>query len=250
MRLSAIVISKNEETRIKDCLDSLSFCDEVVVVDTGSTDKTVEIAKKAKANVFSLQSHDFAQMRNFGLKKAKGDWVLYVDADERVTKELAENIKAHIEDNGKFVAFKIKRKNFYYGNHEWPAIENIERLFYKKSLKEWYGELHESPLIEGEVGELSGYLLHYSHRNLSEMVKKTLEWSKIEAQLRFESGHPKMSWWRFPRVMIKAFYDSYVRQQGWKAGTIGIIESVYQSFSIFVTYARLWELQMENKKNE
>ena len=75
------------------------------------------------------------------------------------------------------------------------------------------------------------------------MVNKTLEWSKIEAELRFNSNHPKMVWWRFPRVMTTAFLNSYVKQGGYKVGTVGIIESVYQSFSMFITYARLWEMQ-------
>ena len=83
------------------------------------------------------------------------------------------------------------------------------------------------------------------------MVNKTLAWSKIDAELRFKSGHPRMTWWRFPRVMLTAFFDSYIKQGGWKVGTIGLIESLYQSYSIFITYARLWEMQNKLKiKNE
>ena len=83
------------------------------------------------------------------------------------------------------------------------------------------------------------------------MLNKTIEWSKIEAELRFKSDHPKMTWWRFPRVMIKAFINSYITQGGWKAGATGIVEGTYQAFSIFITYARLCELQEKvMKKNE
>ena len=129
------------------------------------------------------------------------------------------------------------------GNHEWPYIEKLERLFRKDSLKGWKGKLHESPIIDGAIGDLDGFLLHYSHRNLSEMLKKTIEWSKIEAELRFKANHPKVTWWRIPRVMITAFFDSYIKQEGWKVGAIGLIESLYQSFSMFITYATLWEMQ-------
>lgn len=245
-KITAIIIAKNEEDLIVDCLESVEFCDQIIVVDNGSTDRTAEVAKKHKAEVFGIKTDDFSKMRNFGLSKAKGEWVFYIDADERVTPELADEIHSKISNEKEKTAFKLKRKNFYYGNHEWPYVEHLERLFSKKFLKEWKGELHESPVFDGELGELEGFLYHYTHRNLSQMVKKTIEWSKIEAELRFKAGHPKMTWWRFPRVMLSAFWDSYIRQSGWKAGSVGIIESMYQAFSIFVTYARLWELQIKN----
>lgn len=256
IKISGIVITKNSENLIADCLDSLFFCDEIVIVDGKSEDRTREIAEKMGAKVFIHNFQDFSEARNFGLEKATGEWVIYVDSDERVTKELASSIKYKVlgiplhseaSENNNFSAFKIKRKNFYFGNHEWPYIEHLERLFKKDNLEGWHGKLHESPRIKGEIGELDGYLFHYTHRDLSSMVKKTIEWSKIEAELRYKNGHPKMTWWRFPRVMITAFLDSYIRQGGWKIGAVGLIESMYQSFSIFVTYARLWELQQKKQ---
>jgi glycosyltransferase involved in cell wall biosynthesis len=243
--ISAIVIVKNGQDLISNCLDSLSFCDEIIVIDGGSQDKTIEIAEKKKAKVFKHETQDFSESRNFGLGKAEGRWVLYVDVDERVTQELARNIKQKIviDVNSGISAYVILRKNFYLGNNPWPYIEKLERLFKKDKLKGWHGKLHESPLVEGKVGKLEGFLLHYSHRDLTSMVNKTLEWSKTEAELRFNSNHPKMTWWRFPRVMITAFLNSYIKQGGYKVGTVGLIESVYQSFSMFITYARLWEMQ-------
>lgn len=248
--LSAIIIAKNEEDRIEACLDSISFSDEIIVVDGGSEDKTVDLAKKKGAKIFLAEGDDFSQMRNIGFEKASRGWTFYIDADERVTKVLRDEIKETINNAQSKSVYKIKRKNFYFGKHEWPYIENLERLFQRNALKRWYGKLHESPEIEGEVGTLNGFLLHYTHRDLSEMVKKTIDWSKTEAKLRFDGGHPRVSWWRFPRVMMTAFIDSYIKQGGWKAGTVGIIESVYQSFSIFVTYARLWEMQQGKKHSE
>lgn len=244
MRISAVILSKDSEELIKDCIDSVKFCDEIIVVDAGSRDKTVNIALGKGAKVINSEPGNYALSRNLGLKKASYEWILYVDTDERVTKQLRDNIKSQTSNlKSNIVAYRIKRKNFYFGNHEWPYVEKLERLFRKENLKGWYGKIHESPIIEGKVGTLDGYLLHYTHRNLSSMVEKTLEWSKIEAELRFRANHPKMTWWRFPRVMTTAFLDSFVRQEGYKAGVIGLIESMYQSFSIFVTYARLWELQ-------
>lgn len=246
MKISGIVIVRNAEEMIADCLDSLSFCDEIVVVDSLSEDRTKDIAEKMGAKVYELKFKDFSEARNFGLKKASGEWVVYLDSDERITKELAAAIKSSIL-NDDFSAFRIKRKNFYFGNHEWPYIEHLERVFKKDKLHGWYGEVHESPKVIGEIGTLDGFLLHYTHRDLTSMVDKTIQWSKVEAELRFKAGHPKMTWWRFPRVMLTAFFDSYVRQGGYRVGTVGLIESMYQSFSIFVTYARLWELQQVDR---
>ncbi|MDP3998067.1 MAG: hypothetical protein Q8P89_00415, partial [bacterium] len=176
--------------------------------------------------------------------------VFYVDADERVTPELREEIKSVISNQEAVVsAYKIPRKNFYFGNNEWPYIENVERLFKKNALKGWKGQIHESPTFDGVPGKLNGFLIHYTHRDLSSMVEKTIEWSKVEAKLRFEAGHPPVFWWRFPRMMLGEFYRSYIKQNGWRAGTVGIIESIYQAFSIFVTYARLWEMQ-KNRNQE
>lgn len=248
-KISAVIITKNEEARIADCIDSVSFCDEIIIVDSDSEDRTVDIAKRMGAKVFTFSSNNFSEMRNIGLKESLGDLILYVDADERVTWELRNAITDLTKSNGrvgKLNGYFVKRKNFYFGNHEWPSIEKLERLFRKDALIRWYGELHESPTVDGKIGELDGFLLHYTHRNLTVMLEKTITWSEVEARLRLKARHPKMTWWRFLRVMITAFFDSYVRQKGWKVGTVGLIESIYQAFSAFITYARLWEMQ--NKK--
>src|SRR5882724_2209878 len=240
-KLSAIILAKNVEDLLADCIDSLSFCDEIIVIDDGSTDRTSEIAKHLGANVFSLISRNFSERRNYGLKKAKGKWILYIDADERISHELKKNIFEIInQEKSPLSAYKIQRKNFYFGSYEWPHIEKLERLFKKTALTEWGGEVHETAQVKGDIGELHGYLLHYTHRDLTSMVEKTIQWSEIEAELRFKADHPKMSWWRFVRVMFTGFFDSYVKQEGYKAGTAGFIESLYQAFSMFITYARLW----------
>jgi hypothetical protein len=118
-------------------------------------------------------------------------------------------------------------------------------------LKGWKGKLHESPIVDGEIGKINeGFILHFTHRDLESMLSKTIEWSTQEALLRYNSGHPQMTWWRFPRVMLTTFFDSYIRQGGYKAGATGIVESMYQSFSMFVTYAKLWELQNQAKNKK
>lgn len=249
-KITAIILTKNEEDRIEDCLESLSFVHEIIVIDNGSTDKTVDIAKKHGASVFTSASDDFSKLRNFGLAKAPDEWVLFVDADERITPKLQSEIlslvktfSAEVNPHGYF----IKRKNYYLG-HEWPYQDKLERLFWKNSLIRWEGKLHETAKVGGSVGRLSEPMLHYTHRSLSEMVDKTNKWSDIEAELRLAHNHPKVVPWRLIRVVVTGFYDSFVRQNGWKAGIIGWIESIYQAFSMFITYAKLWELQEKNHK--
>ena len=241
MKISAVIIAKNEEDMIADCIDSLSFCDEIILIDNDSVDRTSAIADRMGARAIKHESDDFSELRNFGLKQAKYESILYIDADERVSKELAQNIKSSVDKN--IACYKLKRQNFYLGNNPWPKIEIIERLFLTEKLKGWRGTLHESPIYEGESQVLEGFLNHYTHRNLSQMLMKTIEWSDIEAENRFKANHPKMSLWRFPRVMATTFVNYYVVQKGYKVGTVGLIESMYQSFSTLITYAKLWELQ-------
>ncbi len=242
-KISGVIIAKNEQKIIGVALDSLSFCDEIIVIDSGSTDKTKEIANEKGAKVYDISSNNFSEFRNLGLSKASYDWILYIDADERINEKLKDSIKKIVSNGSTYSAFKLKRKNYYLGKNERPNIEKLERFFKKEKLKQWKGKLHESPVVEGEMSELEGFLLHFTHRDLESMLDKTIEWSSTEALLRYNMEHPKITWWRFPRVMITAFLNSYVFQKGYKAGAVGVIESIFQSFSMFITYAKLWELQ-------
>lgn len=247
IKLSAIILTRNAEEVLADCIDSVSFCDEVIVVDDHSTDRTADLAKHMGAHVFPDESKSFAEKRNFGLKKAKGKWILYIDSDERVSSELKKSIEAIVaKDKSTASAYRIQRKNFYYGKHEWPYIEKMERLFKKSKLTEWYGDLHETAKVDGEVSEIEdGVLLHYTRTSFTAMVNKTNQWSEMEADLRLKADHPKMTAWRFFRVIATGFYGSYVKQEGWRAGTAGLVESIYQAFSMFITYAKLWEKQQK-----
>lgn len=250
MKLSIIILAKNEAETIADCINTLTALNpqELLVIDDESSDKTAALAHRQGAKIIKHKKHDFAEARNFALKQAMSDWVLYVDADEYASEGLVQEITEAVS-NPKFVAYSLPRINYYLGK-KWPKTENVIRLFKKLNLKGWFGELHESPQVDGSVGTLTQPLNHHTHRSLSEMVANTIVWSGIEAKLRFEAHHPPVSWWRLPRVMLPTFWDYFVQQGGWKVGTVGLIESMYQTFSIFLTYARLWELQQRELKHE
>lgn len=249
MKISAIVLVRNEEELISDCLESLSWVDEVVVIDNGCTDKTIEIAQAKGAKIVKSLKGSFSDRRNLGAKKAQGEWLLYVDVDERVTPLLKKEIEKAVKA-GNYSAYAIPRRNILLG-HEmkwggwWP--DYVLRLIKKDALIAWEGELHEQPKIKGEIGKLTNPLTHFSHRSLSEMVAKTNKWSEIEARLLFESHHPKMTWWRFASVAFREFWFRGIKKMGFLDGTVGVIEIIYQMFSRMITYSKLWEMQNEKK---
>jgi glycosyltransferase involved in cell wall biosynthesis len=248
--LSAVVIAKNEEIRIVKCLESLAFADEILVIDNGSTDATKEKAQKQGALVLVKVTSNFSELRNYGKEKAKGTWVLYIDADEIVTQELQKEIidviKKYKDSIDSPKAYFLKRKNFYLGT-EWKKYDRMQRLFLKSALLEWVGPLHETATVEGQIGELTNPLIHDTHRSLSEMLEKTNQWSDIEAKLRLEANHPPIVGWRLIRVMITGFFRSFIREGGYAMGAVGWIEGLYQSFSMFITYAKLWEMQSRGR---
>jgi glycosyltransferase involved in cell wall biosynthesis len=248
--LSIIILTKNSEETLADTLESLkSFGDEIIIIDSNSDDRTVEIAEHLGAKVYKHEFIDFATQRNYAISKASGDWVLYLDDDEEATPEFKKEVGRILEDYDKGAnigGYFIYRKTYYFGK-DWGFTDRVQRLFYKNRFVAWEGVVHETPKIKGEFGQVENPINHYTHRNLTQMLAKTNEWSEFEANLRFKSGHPQMSWWRFVRVMATAFISSYFFNKGYRNRTEGFIEAVFQSYSMFITYAKLWEKQKNNK---
>lgn len=246
--LLVIIITKNEENVIKDCIESAKdIADEIIVTDSFSSDKTVEIAKKLRAKVYQNKFTDFSRQRNFAFSKASGDWILYIDADERLTEDFkmeVKNVLSNFKEEDGIGGFYVHRKTFFMGR-DWGLTDKVQRLFYKRSFIGWEGIVHETPKIKGKYSEIKSPIIHNTHRNLYQMLEKTNEWSESEAKLRFNANHPTMSWWRFFRVMLTAFTKSYFKEKGYKNGTAGLTEAIYQSFSMFITYAKLWEKQIQ-----
>ncbi len=243
--LSVIVITKNEEAMIGDCLESVkNLADEIIVVDSGNTDKTNEIAKKYKAKIVKADPNSgYANFRNVGLKEATGDWIFYLDADERATPELVEEIPTLSPG-----VYQIPRKNIYLGKEMryggW-GNDLVIRLFKKDLLEGYRGDLHEQPKYQGSLLTTHNGITHYSHRDLASMLQKTILFTDYEARLRLAADHPPVVWWRFLRVMFSEFWLRFVRLSAWRDGTEGIIDGIFQVFNMFIIYARLWELQQE-----
>jgi len=249
MKISAVLIVKDEEKKIKDALESVGWANEIIVIDSGSSDNTVSIAKNFAAKVFTAQKTGFWQLRNLGAKKASGDWILYVDADERVTPLLRKEITSVAD--GQFTAYAIPRKNFILGQRmRWGGLwpDYVKRFFLKSKFKGWTGELHEEPHYDGSLGHLKNPLIHLKHDNFEDMVDKTNKWSEIEARLMFEEHHPPMNVPRFFSVAFREFWLRLVRQIAFLDGAKGIMYGLYQVFSKLISYTKLWEMQAQAKR--
>ena len=252
MKISVVIITKNEEAMIRDCLKSLSWADEVLLIDTGSTDKTSTIAKKYNARVVNyLAGKHYSDWRNKGLAEAKSEWIFYVDADERIPLELRNEITdiiCHPERSRRISAYAVPRRNFVLGKELkhggfWPDYQ--KRLFKRSLLNEWVGEVHEEPEFKGELGHLKNPMIHEKHETISEMVDKTNSWSETEAKLMYIAGHPPMTIIRFMSAMAREFWKRMIVGKAFLDGTIGVIFALYQVFSRFSSYAKLWEMQLK-----
>lgn len=243
--LSVAVITKNEEDRIKTCLESVKWADEIVVIDNGSVDATLKIAKSYTDKIFQANSQDFASLRNLAMEKTKGDWTLFVDADERVLEPLKKEIEIMINSTD-FSAYAISRRNIILGTEVkygpfWP--DWVIRLLKKADFVSWVGKIHEYPKFKGKLGYSKNSLLHLTHRNLDQIVLKSLEWSRIDAKLRLDVNHPRMTGWRFLRIFVGEVFKQGILRKGFLNGSIGVMDALLQTFSLFMTYVRLWELQ-------
>ena len=251
--ISIVILVGNEETMIVNCLKSCSWTDQIILVAANSTDHTVSLAQKTIPRLFVVKTTDeynknFSKWRNLGLKAATGDWLFYVDADERVTPQLRQEIKNIITSNQPLNWYVIPRANFYLGKrvkHGGSYPDYVKRLFQKKHLKLWQGQLHEEPVIEGDFGYLKSDLLHYTHRHLSSMLAKTNAWTDIEAEEIYRSGHPPIVPWRIFRMMLTKFWQRLIVQGMWKDGTVGWLSVIFETFDTFIIYAKVWEKQQK-----
>ena len=253
--ISIIILAGNEQSMITGCLETCLWANQIILVAANSTDHTVVLAKKTAPNIkvvstFDEYNKNFSKWRNLGLKAANSDWVLYIDADERVTPSLQKEIQSVINSNTSCSYFCIPRANHFLGKRvkyggSYPDF--VKRLYLRHQFKGYTGILHEEPIINGSMGYLKNDLTHYTHRDLTSMLSKTIVWTDTEARALFESKHPPVVWWRFPRMMLTKFWERFIIQSMWRDGMVGWISVIFEVFNTFIIYARLWELQQAKK---
>ncbi len=245
MNISAIVLTKNEEKNIEDCLASLSWCDEIIVIDDNSTDATAEIAKKHKTTVVShALGSDFAKQRNFGLEIAKGDWILFVDADERISDALASEIKRKAQNaNFKANGYFIKRHDHLWGKvlkHGEQGKGTFLRLV-RKGRGKWTGSVHEVLRVKGPTAILTHPIEHFPHPTLAEFLHEINFYSSLRAtELHKQGAH--VHWLDIIIYPRAKFLQDYVYKLGFLDGIEGFIAALIMSFHSFLVRGKLWLL--------
>lgn len=242
--ISAVVITKNEEKNIIDCLETLSFCSEIIVIDDYSQDRTAEIAKKSGAKVYTRSlDNDFSSQRNFGLDKARSYWVFFVDADEKVTPELSAEIQDFVSKPSEFKGAYIRRVDFMWGRKlNFGETGNIEFLrLGRKGFGRWVGKVHEEWKIEGKLASSENYLEHFPHRTIDEFLKEINYYTDIRAKELFNKG-VEVSWKSIIGYPIGKFAVNYFWKLGILDGLIGFVFAIFMSFHSFLARGKLWLL--------
>ena len=255
--VTMIIFTKNEEKNISDCIKSAKLLtDKIILIDMESTDKTVEIAKNLNVPHFNFPKSNYVEpAREFGISQSKTDWVLILDADERMTNELTEEIKNVISvGNDQRVVpktyYKIPRRNIFAGikwlQHGgwWPDYQI--RLINKKAFVSWPKRIHSTPQIKGDSGYLENPLIHYFHGDLTNMVKKTIVFENIESDLLYKAGRT-VTVSTFFRKYFAELFRRLIKGLGFLDGSVGIIESIYQAFSKTITYLFLYEKKLKSR---
>jgi len=245
VKVSAIVLTYNEEKNIKRCLESLKWADEIVIVDSFSTDKTLEICSRYSAKIFQREFDGFASQRNFALTKASNEWVLIVDADEEVTPDLSREIKEAISrDNGEVDGYYIMRNNFWFGKHLRYGVNSKDygfRLF-KKDKVVYTKEIHEVPTVNnGRFKYLKGCIVHYSYTTLSHYFFKLNLYTDIESK-EMVKKEVKISRSRIFFWPVLRFFWAFFIKRGWKDGLIGFLVSLCGSIYMLTKYMKYIEL--------
>ena len=250
MSLSVILITKNEEANLKDCLESVSFADEIIVVDSQSSDKTQEIAQSFGAKLeITSDWPGFGPQKNRALNLATHDWVLSIDADERVTPELKQEILATMASPNAADCYAIPRSSWYCGRfmkHSGWYPDYVDRLFKRGSAKFSDHLVHERLLPTGSSGKLNNHFLHYSYRDFSQVLKKVDVYSSAAAQQAFKQGKKG----GLGEALVHgfwAFFRTYVLRRGFLDGKYGLALAISNAATSYYKYLKLWQLQ--NKKD-
>lgn len=244
MKISAVAITKNEENNIKDCLETLKWADEIVIIDSGSTDKTRDFAAGYTDKIFLSNNNSVAFNRTLSFEKTKNDWILFLDADERLTPELQKEILSieHADDvNG----YLIGRRNYCFG--KWLKYSGVYpdkhiRLFNKQHASITPRIVHEGVEVKGKVCELKSEFIHYSFRDMTHMIDKINYYSTMEAREKFENNKKISKPGVFTHA-LSAFLRVYVSRKGFKDGVGGFFISFCYAMVNFLSLLKLLKLQ-------
>lgn len=241
--LTAVILAKNEEGGLPNCLKSISWVDEIILVDDYSVDKTAEIAKKVGARILKRKLDNFGSQRNFALSKVKTPWVLFIDPDEEVTPELAEEIRQAVQ-SGKFDGFRFPRKNIIFD--KWIKhsgwYPDWQTHLFKTAKGRYIGKVHEQVEVKGRIGELKNHLIHHNYQSISQYLEKMFRYTSLEAENQISQGY-RFLWSDLIRKPLSELLRRFFAEEGYKDGVHGLALSVLQAFSELVVYLKIWEAQ-------
>lgn len=247
MGISVVIIVFNEQDRLGGCLDSVDWADEVIVVDSGSTDNTIEIAESKGAKVFYREFDDFSSQKNFAVNKASGEWILSLDADERISDGLSHEIKAAIERSG-HDGYLIPRKNIIFGREmRYGGHQRDQHLrLFRKDKGRFVSPIHEKVEIKGIVGVLKEPIFHYSTPNKKEYMEKLKLYTDLEAKFFVSSGK-KVPWYYIFLKPAVTFIRRYFLMRGFLDGKEGFDFYVLSAYYDILKYRKYFELVGKRK---
>lgn len=244
-KITAVIITKNEEANIGRCLKSIAWVDEIIVVDTASTDRTRQIASEAGAAIYEVEWQGFGHAKGFALEKATHEWILSLDADEEITAQLAQEIKTVISENRSESGFKIPRRTNFLGRwikySRWYP-DYVLRLFRKGAGRFNDSLVHEKVIVEGTVGKLQNPILHYSYPDIETYFNKFEKYTSLAAQELFNKGKK----FHVAAIIFKpiaSFFRHYVTGLGFLDGVEGFLIAVLSAFGVVTKYAKLRSLE-------
>lgn len=252
LKVSVCIVAYNEEKNIRDCLESVKWADEIIVVDSLSHDKTVEICRNYTDRIYQRPWPGHIEQKNYALDLANHEWILAIDADERLSPSLIEEVTGELKFSGDTInGYYFPRHSYYLGrwiNHGGWYPDYKLRLF-KRNKGRWGGKNPHDRIIlsEGSTRYLKEDLWHYVYRDISHQLKTVDSFSRITADIMEKEGNPFPLTQLVFRPPIK-FIETYIIKRGWLDGLPGFIISIISSFYVFLKYAKLWEAKQ--RKND
>jgi len=251
VRISVTIITLNEEDRLAEALASVAWADEIIVVDAESTDRTVEIARQYTDRVIINPWPGYAAQKNFADRQASHEWILSLDADERVSPELRQSIERLKREGAQHDGYRISRRAWYLGrwiNHSGWYPDYQLRL-YRRDCARWQGDyVHESVRVEGRVETLTGDLWHLTRRSLTEHHEVLGRYTTLAAEGDFAQGKTVGFLdllWKPPLTFLR----SYILKQGFRDGIPGLVIASFAAYYVFLKQAKLWEKQHRGQES-
>ena len=245
-KLAVLILTYNEEKNIEECVGSVSFADEIIVIDSGSTDQTCQLAEKLGVKfVYHPMNEGFAGQRNFALQQTGADWVLYLDADERITPELAGEIQEIVKKDEQY-AYQILRNNVVFGQHVGYGGHSPDyslRLYPRLAIS-WEGVVHEQAKVTLPIRKSKNGMLHYTYTSWDRYFFKFNQYTTMMAEKMLENGKKT----KITDITLRpcfAFFRFYILKSGWRDGKIGFIMAAYHAFYTMTKYVKLYYLRKE-----